>query len=180
MSRDSNLNEYLNKFFEKESSIYSEITELTANPINREKMALLWLEQGQLEGLSGALSLGLDTILIDDFVKGGTRNITISDKNLEWAKTVRKVAAKAEIAARQRDFKSAIQYYKEALKIAPGADIFIMSIGNCYGNMGLFEKGIAFLRCALTISPASTRIINNLQKLEASMRQILVEKEDVS
>jgi len=152
------------------SSFDSELTELTANTITRERMALLWMEQGQLEGLSGVLSLGGD-IFIDDFVAGGTRKAAMTSADLEWAKSVGKVAARADAAAKQRDFQAAIQLYKEALALAPGADIYLMSIGCCYGNMGFLEKGVTYLRCAKKISPASERIGNNLRALEEKLHK---------
>ena len=134
-------------------------------------MALLWMEEGQLNAVTGAVSLGVSDISVDDFLKGGTRKLTVTSEDVEWAKSVLKVAARADVAATQRDFQTAIQFYEEALALAPGADIYLMSIGCCYGNMGFLEKGATYLQYAQTISPASERIRNNLRALEARLRR---------
>jgi tetratricopeptide (TPR) repeat protein len=152
------------------ASSNSALRKFTANSISRDRMALLWMEEGQLEGLSGAVSLGVGDIFVDDFLTGGTKRLTVTSEDVEWSKLVFKIAARADAAARQRDFPAAIEFYKEALALAPGADIYLMSIGCCYGNMGLPEKGIPYLRCAQRISPASERIRNNLRDFEAMLR----------
>lgn len=146
------------------------LRELTANPISRDRMALLWMEEGQLCGVDGSLELGVSDIFVDDFLNGGTRKLTVKSEDVEWAKSVAKVAARAAAAAARRDFQAAIKAYEEALALAPGADIYLMSIGCCYGNMGLLEKGATYLKCAQAISPASNRIRDNLRALEVRLR----------
>ena len=144
----------------------SPLTESEASQITRERMALLWMGEGQLDALLGAAALGVNDVFVDDFQAGGTKRLVVTTEDVEWAKSVFKVATRADAAARQRDFPVAIDLYEQALTLAPGADIYLMSIGCSYGNMGLPEKGVPYLQHAHRISPASERITNNLRAME--------------
>jgi predicted Zn-dependent protease len=59
-----------------------------------------------------------------------------------------------------------MKYYKKSLLLAPGGDLFLMSVGVCYVQLGEKERGIRFLKRAAQISPNNSRIQKNLQAAE--------------
>lgn len=56
-----------------------------------------------------------------------------------------------------------IKYFKQALLLAPGRDLFFMSIGVAYIQLGENERGIRFLERAANTSPKNGRIRKNLE-----------------
>jgi tetratricopeptide (TPR) repeat protein len=83
-------------------------------------------------------------------------------EDVDWAKKVNVYALKAEKASRAGKRQEAIALYKDALRLAPGCDLFLMSIGCCYANMGEVARGLQYLERAHEISPGQERITRNL------------------
>ncbi|MCI0392606.1 MAG: hypothetical protein MOB07_28060 [Acidobacteria bacterium] len=133
---------------------------LTAEPILRDRMDLLWLDDGGLQVLRSGLGSGDGVFIPDD--EGGVRELRVSADDLEWAERVKAIAKKASAASAREDYPEAIKFYLEALKLAPGCDLYLMSIGCCYGNMGEVRKGHPWLQRAAEISPHNARIQRNL------------------
>ncbi len=66
-------------------------------------------------------------------------------------------------AGQQNNFCASIKYYKQALLLASGSDLFFMSIGVAYIQLGENERGIRFLERAANTSPKNGRIRKNLE-----------------
>jgi tetratricopeptide (TPR) repeat protein len=135
-----------------------QIDELAAKPIPRNRMDLLWLDPQTFEIIAIA---GGANVLTDDGA-GGARALQCTPEDLKWAKEVHAIAAKAQSASERGDYRSAIQHYREALKSAPGCDLYLMSVGCGYARMGHTKIGIQYLERAAEISPDNARIRNNL------------------
>jgi tetratricopeptide (TPR) repeat protein len=88
----------------------------------------------------------------------------ITQEDFEWAKQIERIVDKAYAASEHKDFRESIHYYKEALRLAPGCDLFLMSIGAGYAMLGQKAKGLLYLERAAQISPDNNRIRNNLEQ----------------
>jgi len=129
--------------------------ELKAEPISKERMLLLWLDPE---------ILAENTAIVDPFSE--LENFILTAQELEWVRQVDKFAKKASVACQNGNYEEGIHFYLEALKFAPGCDLYLMSIGCCYANMGQPEKGLAYLERAHEISPQKERITKNLKALK--------------
>ena len=142
-----------------------QLEELSAKPIARNRMDLLWLDPQTFELL--AITGGAN-ILTDDGA-GGAHPLQCTPEDIKWAKEVAAYAEEAHKAGQRGDHTAAIRHYREALKLAPGCDNYLMSIGCCYGNMGNKKIGLKYLERAAEISPGNERIRKNL----AGLRRII-------
>ena len=147
------------------SSIFPQWLRLT-----RRQMDLLWMDRKELAALKASLG-NPDGPASDPRNNGGMSNqkkdVTIQD--IEWAEKVMAVAEQAAAASQQGDYAKAIQLYRQALQQAPDCDLYLMSIGACYANMGKPSRGLPYLKRAAKISPNNARIQRNL----ATVRQML-------
>jgi tetratricopeptide (TPR) repeat protein len=98
------------------------------------------------------------------FIQEGNQLVEarFSTEDIEWAKRVNEYAVKAEQAGRVDQHQRAIDLYKDALTLAPGCDLYLMSIGCCYANLGDLRRGLRYLERAHEISPGEERIKRNL------------------
>jgi tetratricopeptide (TPR) repeat protein len=136
---------------------------LEAEPISRKRMDLLWLDPPHLVQVAQALAQH-DVVKIE-LGFGSTRHEhEITREDHSWAKQVEKVVDKAFAAGQQGDYLQSVQFYKEALRMAPGCDLFLMSVGTSYAFLGQKTKSIQFLERAAQISPNNERIRENLEK----------------
>jgi tetratricopeptide (TPR) repeat protein len=76
---------------------------------------------------------------------------------------------KPDAASQDHHYAEAIRLYRQSLQQAPDCDLYLMSIGACYANMGKPARGLPYLKRAAKISPGNARIQHNL----ASVRQML-------
>jgi tetratricopeptide (TPR) repeat protein len=129
---------------------------LHPGPLEPARRRLLWMDPNML----GLLAMSNTLTLIQE----GNRVIeaSFSKEDVEWARKVSEYAVKAEQAGRANRHKEAIEFYKSALKCAPGCDLYLMSIGCCYANMGDLQRGLKYLERAHEISPGEERITQNL------------------
>ena len=95
-----------------------------------------------------------------------THDIALED--YEWAKKIDPIVDNAFSASKNKDYNSTIKYFKEALELAPGCDLFLMSIGSAYAYLDQKEKAIKYLERAAEINPGSRRIIENLNSVKRS------------
>ena len=144
--------------------------DLTAEPIPRERMDLLWLNPDEFDVVGLAVEGKHEVVIGPE--KGGPRRLTVTTEDLAWARRVDRVAAKAVQASSSGDYAVAIRFYRQALRLAPGADIYLMSIGSCYANMRKTRDALAYLERAHEISPQNERIHRNLSAL-----QVLLERQ---
>jgi tetratricopeptide (TPR) repeat protein len=131
--------------------------------LSRQQMDLLWMDRQALDILKRTLdSPGVEIFGPDDLggIRDQKKDITLQD--IEWAEKVLAIAEKAAAASQQQHFNLAIQLYQQALELAPDCDLYLMSIGCCYGNMGKPGQGLPYLEKAARINPANTRIQTNL------------------
>lgn len=135
---------------------------LQMEPIFRKRMDLLWLDPPRLSQLEKLLTQNkvISITLEDGFGKERTHEITQED--FLWAKKIEKIVDKAFSAGQNGDFRESIKHYKKALHHAPGCDLFLMSIGVAYFQLGEKSKGIKYLERAAEISPGNNRIRENL------------------
>jgi tetratricopeptide (TPR) repeat protein len=163
--------DFLHNLFGKKqpADISSAITDentvfLQAEPISRKRMGLLWLEPSQLAWLQQQLAQYkvVDFKVIDDSLN--YQNYEITQEDYEWVKQIERVVDKAYLAVQHGNYKESIQHYKKALELAPGCDLFLMSIGSCYAQLGEKAKAVQYLERAAQISPGNSRIRDNLNK----------------
>ena len=138
---------------------------LTAPAIERNRMALLWTDADQLEALDMVVGIGGPILLPDE--NGNPQKLDVTKEDVSWAKKVDLIAAKAAEASNRGDYEKSITFYKNALELAPGADIYLMSIGACYAKLGNNQKAQAYLNRAHEISPQNKRIKTNLEALHS-------------
>ncbi len=141
--------------------------ELRAQPMARNRMDLLWLDGPRLEVIGA--SIGTQNPVFVDDGAGGATQMNVTREDIEFAKELTTIVDKANAAGRLNNHGEAIRLYREALKRAPGCDMYLMSIGCSYANMGELKKGLAYLERAAEISPRNERINRNL----AGVRKML-------
>jgi uncharacterized membrane protein YhaH (DUF805 family)/DNA-directed RNA polymerase subunit RPC12/RpoP len=137
---------------------------LQAVPIARKRMDLLWLDPTRLKQVQQRVEQhGVITVSM-----GNSSNISnheITQEDVTWAKQIEKIVDIAFAAAQRNDHREAIRYYKKALELAPGCDLFLMSIGSSYAHLGQKKNALAYLERASTISPNNSRIRDNLNEV---------------
>jgi tetratricopeptide (TPR) repeat protein len=134
---------------------------LQAEPIPRRRMDLLWLDPPRLAQLGQALAQHkVISIVLGD--SSNQREHEITNDDLEWAKQIEKIVDKAFAAGQRGNYQESIQYYKKALDLAPGCDLFLMSVGASYAHLGQKAKAVQYLDRAAHISPGNARIRDNL------------------
>jgi len=138
--------------------------------LTRRQMDLLWMSREELAALKASLG-NLDLPASDPRGNGGVRaqkqDVTIRD--IEWAERVMTIAEQAAAASQGHDYAKAIELYRQALQQAPDCDLYLMSIGACYANMGKPARGLPYLKRAARINPNNDRIQHNL----TSVREML-------
>ena len=105
---------------------------LRMEPISRKRIDLLWLDPPRLSQLEKLLIQHkvISIALEDGF--GKEREHEITQEDFLWAKKIEKIVNKAFSAGQRGDFRGSIKHYKKALHLAPGCDLFFMSIGVAY------------------------------------------------
>ena len=135
---------------------------IRATPISRARMDLLWLDPPHLAELEAPLAEhGRTTFRME--TSGGARDHSITQSDYEWAKSVEAVVDKAYAAGQAGLYDVAIRCYKEALGLAPGCDLFLMSIGSCYAMLGNVGAGLSYLTRAAELDPDNGVISMNLR-----------------
>jgi len=138
---------------------------LQAEPISRKRMDLLWLDPPRLAQLEQPLAQHkIIAVTMGD--SSNLREHEITQEDFEWAKHVEKIVDKAYTSGQRGNYKESIQHYKKALELAPGCDLFLMSIGVSYFQLGEKEKAIQYLKRANMISPGNSRIRDNLNSAQ--------------
>lgn len=147
------------------SSLDEDSTFLQAEPIPRKRMDLLWLDPPRLAQLGAPLTqYKVITVTMGDSTNLRDHEFTLED--FEWAKQIEQIVDKAFTAGQHGNFRESIQHYQKALKLAPGCDLFLMSIGVSYAQLGQKERAIRYLQRANQISPTNVRIVENLTKVK--------------
>jgi hypothetical protein len=136
---------------------------LSAAPIPKLKMLLLWLNESILSKIRTALA-GQQTVAVYMGDDAEQRDWDVSRADLGWVDGVIPVATKAYETGGKGNYYHSIQFFKRALKLAPGCDLYLMSIGSAYVNIGQVNRGIQYLKRAAEISPGNSRIQENLAK----------------
>jgi tetratricopeptide (TPR) repeat protein len=162
---------FLRDLFGKKPDISGIVTDddafLQAEPISRKRMDLLWLDPPRLAQLQQPLAQhNVITITIGD--SSNLRDHDITQEDFEWAKQVEQIVDKAFASGQRGNHKESIRHYKQALLLAPGCDLFLMSIGASYAQLGQKGKAIQYLGRAAQISPGNSRIrdnFNNAQRM---------------
>lgn len=139
---------------------------LTAEPISRKRMDLLWLDPPRLRMIEqGLAEHGAVSVVLGDSTSQREHEITAED--IDFAKGVEQIVDKAHAAGERGDYEEAVRWYTEALRQAPGCDLFLMSIGDGYASLGQVGRGLRFLKRAAEISPGNQRIADNLAQARA-------------
>ena len=140
-------------------------TFLKAEPISRKRMDLLWLDPPHLAQLEQPLTQHKVITVNMGSTDSNVRDYEITQEDFKWAKQIERIVDKAFSAGQRENYNKSIRYYKEALLLAPGCDLFLMSIGVGYAQIGQKAKGLRYLKRAAKISPDNTRIHENLDKM---------------
>lgn len=164
---------------ERKAAIAAQITaEVTATPISRARMNLLWIGEKGLSDFrtiaekryavelvgEGEFSMRFGRVA-DDIEAGRT---TVMD--IEWAIGVDRIAGLAEDYRDQDDMLGAIQEFHKALRMAPGCDVYLMSMATLYANLGMMPEALRYIRRATEISPTDERIARNFAELTLAAR----------
>jgi tetratricopeptide (TPR) repeat protein len=158
-------------FGKKPTDVSSIVTDedfafLQAKPISRKRMDLLWLDPPRLAQLEiPILEHKVISVVMGDKTSLREHNVDIED--YQWAKQIEKIVDKAFTASESGKYQDSIRYYKQALELAPGCDLFLMSIGAGYANLRQKKKAIKYLERAAEISPGNTRIRENLNNVRS-------------
>lgn len=139
---------------------------LQAEPISRKRMDLLWLDPPRLAQLGRPLAQHKVITVTMGSTSSNVQDYEITQEDFEWAKQIEPIVDKAYSAGQRGNYNESIRYYKEALLLAPGCDLFLMSIGVCYAQVGRKAKGLRYLERAAQISPGNTRIRKNLEQVQ--------------
>jgi len=156
--------------------------DLQADSARRDRMDLLWLDPQHLLTLKEAVERGIAVDVehgagdLYERVIGNVNGGKIAVDDLNWALEVDALAAKAEAASKAGDYRAAIRHYRAALRLAPGCDLYIMSIGSCYGHLDEDELALRYLERAAQISPSNPRIARNLAAARSNLpeRRVVV------
>jgi hypothetical protein len=156
-------------------------TDLTAEPLPRWKLDLLWVGPDTLRGYRALAAApnranisamaasededGRRTVMLAKMVGAGT--ITAAD--LDWAMSVDAVAGEAEDLARADDLLGAIRTFRDGLRRAPGADVYLMSMASCFVRLGARDVALRYLERAHAVNPENARIKRNLDGARAAM-----------
>lgn len=151
--------------------------DLTAEPLPRWKLDLLWVGPSLLQELrilatmAGEGKAAFQTIGEGEeearvarlAERVASRQITIAD--IDWAIGVDSIAGEAERLAGDEDRFGAITQYRAALRQAPGCDVYLLSIGVCLFHLGAARDAVTYMQRAHEIDPANSRIRRNLEGL---------------
>jgi hypothetical protein len=158
--------------------------DLISAPLPRKLMNLLWIGPQQLEILKSVakgtysnvkvMDLGSDEPTpTADLLKTIARQISegqVTAVDLDWALRVDAIAGEAEGAFNRGDVLDAIERYRDALQDAPGCDVYLMSMGTCYAELGALRDAVRYFERAAEISPQNSRIARNLAGARAALK----------
>jgi hypothetical protein len=156
-------------------------TDLTADPLPRWKLDLLWVGPDTLQGyraLAAAPNRTNITAMATGDDEDGRRTITlarmigegkITAADLDWAIAVDGIAGDAEDLARAEDLLGAIRKFREGLRRAPGADVYLMSMASCFVRLGARDVALRYLERAHAVNPDNARIKRNLDGAREAM-----------
>jgi len=151
-------------FFKKQTNEEDDVSFLNAEPISRKQMDLLWLDPPHLKQLTELVAKhNVVTVTLGDSTH--LRDHDIIREDCEWAKKIEAIIDKAYSSSQNGNHKLSIKYYKEALNLAPGCDLFLMSIGAGYAKLKQKDKAVQYLEKAAQISPDNARILENLNSV---------------
>ena len=162
---------FLRKLFGKRPKVMSSVVKdedaafLQAEPISRKRMDLLWLDPPRLAQLQHPIAHAAAHHEVATVTLGDSSNLrthAITQEDFEWAKQVELTVDKAFALGQRKQYRESIQQYKIALELAPGCDLFLMSIGVGYANLGQKAKAVLYLERAAQVSPGNSRIRDNL------------------
>ena len=159
--------------------------DLSSAPLPRKLMNLLWVGGEQLEILKSVAKGTYSNIkVVDlgsddsnpgaDILKTIARQISegqVSADDLNWALRVDAIAGEAESTFRSGDVLAAIERYRDALQEAPGCDVYLMSMGTCYAELGALRDAVRYFERAAQISPQNARIARNLAGARAALNE---------
>jgi predicted Zn-dependent protease len=160
------------------------VADLSAAPLARKRMNLLWIGPAQLEVLEAVAkgayaNVAVESLASDeptpaaDLFKTVARQVTegqITADDIAWALRVDAMAGEAEDAFRRGDVLDAIERYRDALQEAPGCDVYLMSMGTCYAELGALRDAVRYFDRAAQISPQNAQIARNLAGARAALK----------
>jgi hypothetical protein len=157
--------------------------DLSSAPLPRKLMNLLWVGPMQLElfktlakGTYQKVSVASDgSAPAADLFATIMRSISegqVTAQDIDWAIKVDEIAGEAERAFKNGDVLDAIEKYRDALQDAPGCDVYLMSMGTCYGELGSLQTAVRYYERAAQISPQNAQIARNL----ANAREALADE----
>ena len=92
-------------------NITCKLKELAESPISRERMDLLWINPDELDLLEIALKTRTSVPVMLGPEKGGPKTISGTKKDIEWAKSIDRISARASAAYSRGDYNNARAYY---------------------------------------------------------------------
>jgi len=157
--------------------------DLSAAPLSRKRMNLLWVGPMQLELFKtmakGAYqNVAVETLAADeptpaaDLFKAIAQQIStgqVTAEDIAWAIRVDAIAGEAEESFKRGDVLEAIERYRDALQEAPGCDVYLMSMGTCYAELGALRDAVRYYERAAQISPQNAQIARNLAGAKAAL-----------
>jgi hypothetical protein len=159
--------------------------DLSSAPLPRKLMNLLWVGGEQLEILKSVAKGAYSNVkVVDvgsddptpgaDILKTIARQISegqVSADDLDWALRVDAIAGEAENTFKRGDVLVAIERYRDALQEAPGCDVYLMSMGTCYAELGALRDAVRYFERAAQVSPQNARIARNLAGARAALNE---------
>lgn len=147
--------------------------DLSAAPISRARMDLLWLAPHIMQAFHQTLRAGQQISIMnrtgaqeDDLLYGRInehfRRGEVGAADLEWAMRVDAIAEQAQMLGEGERPLDGIAKWREALAEAPGCDLYLMSMGAMFGALGMHAIAVRYLERAVQLNPQSPRIARNL------------------
>jgi hypothetical protein len=160
------------------------VADLSAAPLARKLMNLLWIGPAQLEVLKAVAKAAYANVAVEtpasaeptpaaDLFKTVVRQVSegqVTAADVAWAIRVDAMAGEAEDAFRRGDVLDAIERYRDALQEAPGCDVYLMSMGTCYAELGALRDSVRYFERAARISPQNAQIARNLAGARAALK----------
>lgn len=106
----------------------------------------------------------------------GTPTMTLdhrdyTEADMRWAENTFELAQQAEAKARSGQYADAIPLLKKALRMSPGQDMLLLTLGVCYAELKQFSTARKIIERAHELYPANRRINDNLEAVRRSAKQ---------
>lgn len=91
-----------------------------------------------------------------------------TEDDITWAREVMALISEGENLANAGSCEKAIPVLIDALKIAPGNDLILLTLGVCYAKIDKFRIALEIMKKAKLLYPHNKRISNNYEAIKSA------------